>query len=90
MVTEKLDKDFNSIKPRLLKSLNDTLFRDCQPPPDKLIIPHYSVQPADEPGWAYAKVIYVVYCPTEKVHSVDITFRYDRHCKFLLDTMQYV
>lgn len=89
--TQQKSKDFQSIKSRLVKSITDTLYRDCQPPPHKLIVPHYAVvEDFDNPGMAFAEVFYVVYCPTEKTHKVNITFKYDRHGKFLLDTMKYV
>jgi hypothetical protein len=89
--TQQKSRDFNSLKPRVVKSLYDTLYRDCLPPPHKLIIPPYAVvEDRDNPGTAFAKVIYVVYCPNEKTHTVNITYKYDRHGKFLLDTMQYV
>jgi hypothetical protein len=83
-------KDFKAIKPVLLKSLNDTLYRACSPPPDKLIIPEYRLLPGDEPGQATAEVLYVIKHPTEKTHSVNISFCYDRRGKFLEHTMNYV
>jgi hypothetical protein len=84
-------KDFNTIKSRLTRSLNDTLMGDCNPPPDELHIPYGSVVPDEEaPGWAFARVIYVVYCPKKKTHTVDLRFQYDKFGKFILSSMQYV
>ncbi len=89
--TQQKSKNFQSIKARLVKSLTETLYRECSPPPHRLIIPHYTViEDDDNPGMAFAEVIYVTYCPDEKSHKVHITFKYDRHGKFLLDTMRYV
>jgi hypothetical protein len=79
------------IKSRLLRSLNDTLHKDCSPPPKKLIIPaHTLVEDKDEPGWATADVIYVVDCPTEKTHTVSMRFRYDKHGKVNPAYLEYI
>jgi hypothetical protein len=83
--------EFYRLKPKLLSSLQETLLRDCNPRPHKLIIPHYSVTADKESsGWAFATVIYVMYWPTEKEHVVNIHYRYDKYGKFLMESMRYV
>jgi hypothetical protein len=84
-------KDFSSIKSILAKSLFDTLLSDCNPPPDRLDIPVGSIrQDEQSPGWAFATVTYVVFCPGKKVHTVRIRYQYTPEGKFLLGTMSYV
>lgn len=84
------NKDFSSIKSRLAKSIHDTLYRNCNPPPDSIVIPYDSVQPEPEAGWARSTVVYVVYCPKKKTHVVNIRFQYDKFGKFLSHTQEYV
>jgi hypothetical protein len=84
-------KQFEDIKSRLARSLKETLFNECSPPPDELHIPYASVSPdREEPNTATATVTYVVRCPGEKKHTVHIRFKYDKEGKFLRDTMEYV
>lgn len=84
-------KDFNQYKSRLAKSLHETLLRDCDPPPDELHIPYnLIVEDKEELWYAFAKVTYIVFCPTKKVHTVTIRFQYDKFGKFMLETMRYV
>jgi len=84
-------RDFGSIKTRLVKSMYETLRQDCNPPPDDLIIPIDTVRPdGDLDGWATAMVIYVMYMPKKKTHTVNIRFQYDKFGKFILSTMEYV
>jgi hypothetical protein len=84
-------KDFGAIKSRVVKSLYETLHRDCNPPPDDLIIFSDSVKAdKDKDGWATAQVIYVMYMPSKKTHSVNIRFQYDNFGRFILSSMEYV
>jgi hypothetical protein len=79
------------VKSRLAKSVHETLWRDCNPPPDELHIPyHLIVEDRKNPWSAFATVTYIVFCPTKKTHTVDIHFKYDKFGKFLLETMKYV
>jgi hypothetical protein len=90
MTNNTAKKDFNSIKMRLAKSIHSALFRECDPPPDELIIPYAPLVCGDEPGVAYAQVIYKVFCPREKLHTINIKFQYDKFGNFMMDTMTYV
>ena len=84
-------KDFGAIKSRVVKSLYETLYRDCNPPPDDLIIPSDTVRAdKDKDGWATALVIYVMYMPNKKTHAVNIRFQYDNFGRFILSSMEYV
>jgi len=84
-------RDFNQVKSRLAKSLNDVLYRDCNPPPADLVIPYHLLVEDRKRFWhAFAEVTYIVFCPTKKVHTVKIHFKYDKFGKFLLNTMRYV
>jgi len=82
---------FDSIKQQLERSIVETLYHDCQPyPPAKVYVHNYSLQAEKSHGWARAKVTYVVYCPGEKLHTVNIRFQHDKMGRFLMNTMQYV
>lgn len=88
---ENAPRGFSQIKSRLARSLEDTLRRDCNPPPDDLSIPYHSiVEDRETPGFARATVTYIVFCPTKKLHTVNIRFKYDKFGKFILDSMHYV
>lgn len=89
--TENSPRGFSQIKSRLARSLEDTLRRDCNPPPDDLSIPYHQItEDKKNPGHAFALVTYIVFCPTKKVHTVNIHFKYDKFGKFILDSMRYV
>jgi hypothetical protein len=44
----------------------------------------------DEPGSAYATVVYLTHTPKEQRHMVRIKFKHDKKGKFHRDTMTYV
>jgi hypothetical protein len=84
-------KNFEDIKSKLARSLKETLYNECSPPPNELHIPYGSVvEDKEEPYTALAVVTYIVRCPGEKKHTVHIKFKYDKEGKFLRDTMEYV
>jgi hypothetical protein len=47
-------------------------------------------QTSETPKTASAVVTYIVRCPTEKKHTVKISFEYDKSGRFIRNTMRYV
>jgi hypothetical protein len=85
------NKHFEDIKSKLARSLKETLYNECDPPPDELHVPYNLLTPdEDEPDTARASVTYIVNCAGVKKHSVDIQFKYDKTGRFLRETMRYV
>jgi hypothetical protein len=83
--------EFESISAQLEKSIAEALYNECPPyPPAKVYVHRHTLLPEKSPGWARAKVTYVVYCPGEKTHSVNIRFQHDKTGRFIRNSMQYV
>jgi hypothetical protein len=91
------NKEFESLKSKIAKSLKETLFKESATPPgerhvdhDVHVTYHQVLEVEDEPMTASAVVTYVVAYPKEKRHTVRIKFNYDKAGKFLRNTMLYV
>lgn len=88
---------FETVHSKISRSLKETLFRESDTPEGEkpvrmeLHIPYNQIKPdPDEENTATATVTYVVWCPTEKKHSVNIKFKYDKYGKFVRSSMTYV
>jgi hypothetical protein len=82
---------FQDIKKTLTKSIFEALLRDCNPPPDRLEVPGWSVKPdEDAPGWGFAQASYILEGKTPKVHTVRFRYQYTPEGQFKLSTLQYV
>lgn len=95
--TSMFNQGFEDVKSRLARSIKDVLTRESTLPPEErampfeLHVPYQQLQADDDdPGYARARVTYVVNCPTEKKHTVYIKFKYDKAGRFLRNTMTYV
>jgi hypothetical protein len=89
--------EFEALRPRISRSLKETLFKESATPEGEkpmrmeLHVPYNQIKPDDEnERTATATVTYVVWCPDEKKHSVNIKFNYDKHGKFVRSSMIYV
>lgn len=85
------------MRSKIARSLKETLFKEAVSPEGEkpvrmeLHVPYNQIRPDDEnENSATATVTYVVWCPSEKKHSVNIKFNYDKYGKFIRNSMVYV
>lgn len=88
--------DFDKLKIKIANSLRKTLAEEALTPSGEkpvkydVHVPHSKICDAGEPYTATAAVTYVTVCPTEKKHTVNIQFKYDKAGKFIISSMSYV
>jgi hypothetical protein len=89
-------KEFEALKPKLIKSLREALGKEASPPGERPIdydihIPEHTLSlHEDEENTAEAAVIYTVRCPSVKTHTVLVKFKYSDSGKILNDEVTYV
>lgn len=88
---------FETIKPKFARSLKEYLYNEAQAPNGEtpvdfdLHIPFHQIkQDEDESNRALAVVTYVVRCPTEKKHTVNVSVAYDKQGRVVKDSLNYV
>jgi hypothetical protein len=96
-MTAKVSLDFEMLKPKIANSVKETLASENRTPEGEKAIPCDVFVPTqqleadeDEPGAAYATVVYATYVPNERRHVVRVKFKYDKAGKFQRNTMTYV
>jgi hypothetical protein len=90
------DHDLLQLKTKIANSMRKILAEESAPPEGEkpisysVHIPHSKILPTGEPNTATASVTYVTVCPTEKKHTVNVKFKYDKAGKFIRSSMTYV
>jgi hypothetical protein len=91
------ESKFELIHSKIARSLKEALFKESITPEGEkpvrmeLHVPYNQIRPDEETeDTATATVTYVVWCPSEKKHTVNIKFNYDKHGKFIRNSMVYV
>jgi hypothetical protein len=88
--------DLGPLKQTLARSIKDVLYPDTvtpsgKPIPCEIYIPYNHIHEADdEPNTATMSVTYVVKCPEEKKHTVNIKCKYDQKGKYVTGSMSYI
>lgn len=90
------DDGLDQLKNKIAKSLCKILYEESAAlDKEKQITcnvyaPHDKILFTGEPSTATATVTYITVCPTEKKHTVNIKFKYDKAGKFIRSSMTYV
>jgi len=88
--------DLDTLKIKIANSLRKILADESVAPSGEkpvnydVHVPHSKILPTGEPHTATAAVTYITTCPTEKRHTVNVRFKYDKAGKFIRSSMTYV
>jgi len=91
------EEKFETLKPKFARSLKEYLYNEALAPLGErpvdfdLHLPYHHIKYDDDAeNRALATVTYVVRCPTEKKHTVNISVAYDKLGRVVKDSIQYV
>ena len=88
--------DFETLKPKIAKTLKESMLRDASTPKGEkpvmcdVHVPYHMIRTTGEENTATAVVNFTAMFPTEKKHSINIKFEYDNTGKFQRESMTYV
>lgn len=91
------NEKFETLKPKLARSLKEYLYNESLAPAGErpvdfdIHVPFHQIKLDDEtPNHASAVVTYVVRCPSEKKHTVNVNIAFDKQGRVVKDSLTYV
>ena len=91
------EEKFETLKPKFARSLKEHLHKEALAPSGErpvdfdLHLPYHHIRyDRESENRAFATVTYVVRCPTEKKHTVNISVAYDKLGRVVKDSLEYV
>lgn len=91
------DEKFETLKPKLARSLKEHLYNEALAPSGErpvdfdIHVPFNKIELDEEAGnRVSALVTYVVRCPSEKKHTVNISAAFDKQGRVVKDSISYV